>query len=523
MPQWKILIIDDNPEDRAVYRRQLQRDPNVEYLIKEADLGGAGLALCQTFEPACILLDYRLPDLDGLQVLAQLQSNMTLPTRPAVVMLTGTGNEALAAEAIKNGAHDYLRKGELSAESLRLAVANSIEKAALRRMLDAQRHELEHLHAAVQQTSESILITDANLEPPGPRITFVNPAFTTMTGYAAEEVLGKTPRLLQEPKTDRAVLDRLARDLTEGRVFHGETVNYRKDGSEFVSEWRVAPLRDAEGRVTHFVATQHDITGRKQAEAQREQLLAELQRANEEFQQFSYVVAHDLNEPLRTISNFLTMLAQRYEGALDAEAHEYITFATDGAQRLQQMIRDLLAYTRVGRTPEFEAVDCEALLARVVESVQLQITECGAVITHDPLPIVRRDRTRLIQVFQNLIGNALKFHGTAPPRIHVSAIQEGSHWRFAVRDNGIGIDPSQTERIFQVFQRLHTRSEYPGTGIGLTICKKIVEQHGGRIWVESQPGQGSIFYFTVSAEDGENRESASLSMSVATSETMPRR
>ncbi len=625
MSQWKILIIDDNPEDRAVCRRQLQRDPNVAYLIEEADTGGAGLAVCQTFEPACILLDYRLPDLDGLEVLAQLQSNMTLRTRPAVVMLTGTGNEALAAEAIKNGAHDYLRKDELSAESLRLAVANSIEKAALRRMLDAQRRELEHLHAAVHQAGESTMITDADLETPGPRITFVNPAFTTMTGYTAEEVLGKTPRLLQGPKTDRAVLDRLARDLTEGRVFHGETVNYRKDGSEFVLEWRIAPLRDAEGRVTHFVATQHDITERKQAEVAlrereqelddffdnatvglhwvgpdgiilrvnqaeldllgytreeyvnhhiaefhddpaviqdilqrltnneilqdyparlrckdgtvkhvlidssvmrkderflhtrcftrditarteaekgRERLLVELQRLNTELQQFTSIVSHDLNEPLRTISNFVTMPAQRYEGALDAEAQEYITFAVDGAQRMQQMIRDLLAYTRAGRTPEFEAVDCEALLARVVESVQLKIAECGAVITHDPLPIVHGDPTRLGLVLQNLIGNALKFCGQALPQIHVSAQRDDNHWRLSVRDNGIGIDPAQAERIFQVFQRLHTRSEYPGTGIGLAICKKIVEQHGGRIWMESRPGEGAIFYFTMSDSDG---------------------
>lgn len=195
--------------------------------------------------------------------------------------------------------------------------------------------------------------------------------------------------------------------------------------------------------------------------------------------------------------NFVQLLARRYQGKPDATAEEYIAFVTDAAQRMQQMLTDLLAYTRVGGPTEtFTAVDYEALLARVLTDHQLVLADTKAEVTNDPLPTVRGDETRLGHMFHNLIGNALKFCGQNPPRIHVSVQQNGDHRRFAVRDNSIGIDPQQAPRIFQVFQRLHTRKEY--TGIGLAICKKIVEQHGGRIWVESMPGEGATFYFTIS-------------------------
>jgi light-regulated signal transduction histidine kinase (bacteriophytochrome) len=186
---------------------------------------------------------------------------------------------------------------------------------------------------------------------------------------------------------------------------------------------------------------------------------------------------------------------------LTPEGQEYIDFAVDGARRMQQMITDLLAYTRAGgEVEQFTSVDCDALLARVLADLQIIITESDATITYDSLPIVLGDATRLGQVLQNLIGNALKFHGQEPPRIHISAQRKTQHWQFCVRDNGIGIDPAQTKRLFQVFQRLHARTEYPGTGIGLAICRKIVEQHGGQIWVESTVRNGASFFFTLKAE-----------------------
>ena len=225
---------------------------------------------------------------------------------------------------------------------------------------------------------------------------------------------------------------------------------------------------------------------------------AELQRSNEELQQFAYVVSHDLQEPLRVVASYVQQLAERYQDKLEAEANELISYALDGARRMQQLIVDLLAYSRIDTTgQEFAPTDCEGVLQRVLSDLRVAIEESGAEVTHDPLPQVMADNVQLGQVLQNLLGNAIKFRSQEPPRIHVSARQEGQQWVFSVRDNGIGINPRYAERIFGIFERLHPRTEYPGTGIGLAICKKIVERHGGQIWVESEPGKGAAFFFTL--------------------------
>ena len=225
---------------------------------------------------------------------------------------------------------------------------------------------------------------------------------------------------------------------------------------------------------------------------------AELQRSNEELQQFAYVVSHDLQEPLRVVASYVQQLAERYQDKLEAEANELIGYALDGAKRMQQLIVDLLAYSRIETTgQEFAPTDCEGVLQRVLGDLRVAIEESGAEVTHDPLPQVMADNVQLGQVLQNLLGNAIKFRSQEPPRIHVSARQEGQQWVFSVRDNGIGINPRYAERIFGIFERLHPRTEYPGTGIGLAICKKIVERHGGQIWVESEPGKGAAFFFTL--------------------------
>ena len=234
-----------------------------------------------------------------------------------------------------------------------------------------------------------------------------------------------------------------------------------------------------------------------QRERAAQQALAE---ANAELEGLLYSVSHDLKSPLISLLGYLEYLKQDHGAALPLEAVHYVDRMTASAAYMQQLIQDLLAYARVGGTvPEWTAVDCEAVLARTLLDLQLLIEEQRAEVSHDPLPPVRGEAKQVGLVFQNLLGNALKFHGAAPPRIHVSARREGAMCVFAVQDNGIGVEAKQAERIFQVFQRLHTRSEYPGTGIGLAICKKIVERHGGRIWVASAPGQGSTFFFTLPA------------------------
>jgi light-regulated signal transduction histidine kinase (bacteriophytochrome) len=241
-----------------------------------------------------------------------------------------------------------------------------------------------------------------------------------------------------------------------------------------------------------------DITERKQAEEALQRTMQDLKRSNAELEQFAYVASHDLQEPLRMVASFTQLLARRYQGRLDADADEFIGYAVDGANRMQRLISDLLAYSRVGtRGQPFEPVDGEAVFDQVMAGLQLAIEEQGASVTHDPLPTVVADGSQLAQLIHNLVSNAIKCHGEEPPRVHVSAALEGKEWVFSVRDNGIGIDPHYFDRIFVIFQRLHGRQEYPGTGMGLAICKRIAQRHGGRIWVESQPGQGSTFYFTI--------------------------
>jgi signal transduction histidine kinase len=272
-------------------------------------------------------------------------------------------------------------------------------------------------------------------------------------------------------------------------------LNSRGDRISIIKNVDRITLGEREFLLESFV----DNTKRKEAEDALSDVVKELKRSNNELEQFAYVTSHDLQEPLRMVTSFLGLLSKKYKGKLDQDADEYIDFAVDGARRMQNMISDLLAYSRIGtRGKPFEAIDSEYALKQALNNLQLAIEESGALVTYDPLPTVLADSSQLTQLFQNLVANAIKFRSKdVSPKVHISAEINGEEWVFSVRDNGIGIAQEFFEHIFVIFQRLHGRDEYPGSGMGLAISRKIVERHGGRIWVESQIGQGTAFYFTI--------------------------
>jgi PAS domain S-box-containing protein len=331
-----------------------------------------------------------------------------------------------------------------------------------------------------------------------------NRALQEMLGYSAGELQSMSFVEFTHPDDAQKDWD-LFQELITGQRDHFQMEKrfIQKDGRLIWVNLTSSLVRDAAGHPQFAFGMAEDITARKQAEEELKQAAAELTRSNAELEQFAYVASHDLQEPLRMVTSYLQLLERRYQGQLDEKADKFIAYAVEGAARMQTLIQELLAYSRVGtRGQPFAPTDCQAVAEAAVANLGAAIQESGAVVIRAGLPTVLADATQLTQVFQNLIGNAIKFRRAAPPQIHVGAEREKGAWVFRVRDNGIGIAPEFTERIFVIFQRLHSRDEYPGTGMGLAICKKIVERHGGRIWVESEPGQGSTFYFTLPDRGG---------------------
>jgi PAS domain S-box-containing protein len=407
---------------------------------------------------------------DGYDPLGLRKDGTEFPVRVTLAAIGGAGGERLTIAAVRD------ITGQEAAESA-----------------------VRHLAAIVRHADDAIFGKSLD----GLVLSW-NRGAERLYGYSAAEIVGQPVALLtpaERAGEDARLIGQVART---GEVVRIETVRVSKDGSRSDVALTLSPIFGRDGQVTEISTVARNITARLRGERALQARTRELEASNRELEQFAYVASHDLQEPLRKVSSFCQLLAEHLQGRLDEEGEEYIGFAVDGAKRMQQLINGLLTLSRVGRTEEASSpVDCNLVIDRVRLDLALAIEEAGAeVLVSGRLPVVRAQLAEQVQLFSNLVANAIKFHGDEPPRIEISAVRDNGDWRFAVADNGIGIGPEYADRIFGVFQRLHARSRYPGTGIGLSVCKKIVESSGGRIWLESRPGAGSTFCWTCPAGDG---------------------
>jgi PAS domain S-box-containing protein len=419
---------------------------------------------------------------------------MSETARLAVIQVTGLAFPTHAAH--------YLNL----AFSLRPIVAMAITQARAFERLEEARRLLQYERDRAQEYLDIAGVIIVALDEAG-RVTLLNRRGREILRCGEQDVIGRDwiadfvpERLRDEVRRD---FRRIIADAVDSQGSYANLI-LTYDGAERLIAWRYVLIRDAQGAVRGALSSGEDITEHRRAGEKLQAAMTELARSNADLEHFAYIASHDLQEPLRMIRSYLALLVEDYGDQLDRNAQEFIGFAVDGATRMQQLIQDLLEYSRISsRGQRFVSVTCETVLAYVLRDLGGAIEDSGAIVTHDPLPTVSADPVQLGQLLQNLIGNALKFQGAHPPRVHISARlipALPSSWQFCVRDNGIGIAPEHAGRIFELFQRLHTREAYPGTGIGLAVCKRIVERHGGRIWVESALGQGSAFYFTIAVD-----------------------
>lgn len=391
----------------------------------------------------------------------------------------------------------------------------TILKIASSRQLEEINQKLKEIEDGVNPFFEAAPHGILGIASDG-RISMVNRRIEELFGYSRAELIGQELELLL-PARFRAIhvshrTGYFAEPRMRAMAAGMDLAGLRKDGTEFPIEIGLSHANTAAGPVVFGMVS--DISERIKAADDVKRVNEELRRSNVEIEQFAHVASHDLQEPLRMVTSYLQLIERRYPDRLDSTGKEFIAFAVDGAKRMKNLIRDLLEFSRAGtHSTRFREVDTGAILDHALDNLKIAIEETSAVITADSLPTLCGDPVLLTQVFQNLIANAIKFQKGTEPCVHVSAREQGAEWIFSVRDNGIGIESRHLDRIFHIFERLHSVEEYSGSGIGLAITRKIVERHRGKIWVESQPGAGSTFFFSLSSEMGLVEEESKRSLS----------
>jgi len=480
----RILLVDSNTDDRALAALLLRRElPDVE--IEEV---GDAMVLADRLPLggfAAVVTEYRLDWSDGLQVLETVRS--VAPECP-VVFFASAGNETVVAQGLRQGLSAYVVKGSAGYLELPAAVRRAIDRNA------ESRSSRERLALFQRLTDELSLGTFAALADG--RLAAANEALARILDVESPEAL--VGRNLVELLSDEALQAQVLAAMARGRAVRGLEAGVRRANGD-VTWVRLAlwPVVEPGHELVRFEGALEDITGQRKAERELSERAAALGRSNVDLQQFAYVISHDLQEPLQLISRYARLLAGNGSGASTVDGKRYLTNLVSCTDRMQAMINDVLAYSRVDtRGRSFTQVDFTDVVQQAVGNLKAAVDESGAVVSKDRLPVLAADAAQMVQLFQNLIGNALKFRRETP-QVRIYAVEEPERCTFAVADNGIGIPPEHVERIFGMFQRLHTAAEYPGTGIGLAICKRIVERHGGRIWAASEVGRGSTFCFTI--------------------------
>ncbi len=482
-----ILWADDNADMRAYVRRLL----GDRFEVTAVPDGQAALEAARARRPDLILSDVMMPKLDGFGLLRELRADPQLRETPVILLSARAGQEA-RIEGMEAGADDYLIK-PFSARELLALVESHLKMSLFRRqateaVIRAERNA--NLLASIVESSDDAIVSK-DLDG---IIMSWNQGAERLFGYTAVEVVGKSINILIPPDLIEEEPKILGRIRSGERVDHFETVRVRKDGSRINVSLTISPVKDAQGLVVGASKIARDITDRVRQEQALQIANAALHEANTDLELFAYSASHDLQEPLRMVRVYSELLQKTFGGQLGPVGSEFIRHTVEGATRMDTLLRGLRTYMQVSATyhPPFEETDAGEVLRKTLLNLQAAIKESGAVISAAGLPRVRMHEFQLEQLFQNLIGNAIRYCNNGP-RIKIAATLQDKKWLFSVEDNGIGIEPRFKEQIFGVFKRLHTNSQYPGSGMGLAICQRIVERAGGRIWVESEPEKGSTF------------------------------